>query len=168
MERAAKRRILDCLEQEIPHLRRYARALTRDPESADDLVQDALERAISRLDRFEPGTDLRSWMFTIMHNLFIDQCRRARRRGTTVPVEEWMDNAHSGPTQMAALEVRDLADHLDRLSEHERRVVELVAIDGKKYEEAAEELGVAVGTIKSRLFRARENLRRMQEQGIAV
>ncbi|RMF14025.1 MAG: RNA polymerase sigma factor [Alphaproteobacteria bacterium] len=149
----------------MPHLRRYARALTRDPESADDLVQDALERAISRLEKFEPGTDLRSWMFTIMHNIFIDHCRRAKRQGASVPIEEWMKNAHAGPTQITALEVRDLADHLDRLSEHERRVVELVAIDGKKYEEAAEELGVAVGTIKSRLFRARENLRRMQNDG---
>ena len=155
------RRLLDGIEREIPHLRRYARALTRDPDDADDLVQDTLERAITRLDQFQPGTDLRSWMFTIMHNLFIDGCRRARRRGESVAIEEWMADASAEPAQLDAVAVREVLDHIADLSPHEREVLERVAIDGLKYEEAAAELGVAVGTVKSRLFRARENLKRL-------
>ncbi|GIX17024.1 MAG: DNA-directed RNA polymerase sigma-70 factor [Rhodothalassiaceae bacterium] len=160
-----RRRLLDGIEREIPHLRRYARALTRDPDDADDLVQDTLERAIARLDQFQPGTDLRSWMFTIMHNLFIDGCRRARRRGESVEIEDWMANASAEPSQLDAVTVREVIEKMDHLSPHEREVLEKVAIDGMKYEEAAAELGVAVGTVKSRLFRARESLKRL---GIAA
>jgi len=155
--------ILDQMEQQIPHLRRYARALTRDPDAADDLVQDALERAISRLDRFREGTDLRSWMFTIMHNLYVDHCRRRQRRGVQVPLEEWTPRAHQAASQPDAVALGDLSDNLERLRASERDVIRLVGLEGMKYEDVARSLGVKVGTVKSRLFRARESLRRMQE-----
>jgi len=86
-----ERDFLDGLEELLPHLRRYARALTRDPDGADDLVQDTLERAIARRDRYRPGTSLRSWSFTLMHNLHIDQCRGRQRRGPVLPYDETFD-----------------------------------------------------------------------------
>lgn len=155
--------VLDSMEGQIPHLRRYARALTRDPEMADDLVQDTLERAIARLEKFREGTDLRSWMFTIMHNMHIDRCRRLRRQGLRVPIEDWTPDSHHPAPQPWHLELENLRTHFERLRNSEQDVIRLVGFHGLKYEEAAQELGVKVGTVKSRLFRARENLRRMQE-----
>lgn len=155
--------LLDSMESQVPHLRRYARVLTRDPEEADDLVQDTLERAISRLEKFREGTNLRSWMFTIMHNVHIDGRRRAQRRGPHVPIEDWTPDSHHPAPQPWHVELGRLNANFDRLRANERDVIRLVGLEGLKYEEAAEELGVRVGTIKSRLFRARENLRRMQE-----
>jgi len=157
------RAIFGEMESQIPHLRRYARALTRDPEAADDLVQDALERAIARIDKFQEGTDLRSWMFTIMHNLHIDRCRRRQRRGIHVPLEEWSADADQPAHQPARIALRELDSHFDRLGANEEAVMRLVGLRGLKYEEAAAVLGVAVGTVKSRLFRARESLKRMAD-----
>ena len=159
--------LLDTMEHQIPHLRRYSRALTRDREAADDLVQDTLERTISRLEKFREGTDLRSWMFTIMHNVHIDQCRRQRRRGIDVPVEDWTPDSHHPAPQPWYIELRNLGENFDRLRDSEQDVIRLVGLQGLKYEEAARELGVKVGTIKSRLFRARATLRRMQDHGAA-
>jgi len=155
--------LLDSMESQIPHLRRYARALARDTEAADDLVQDTLERAISRLEKFRDGTDLRSWLFTIMHNMHIDRYRRNRRRGTHIPIEDWTPESHQPASQPWHVELERLNANFDRLRDGEREVVRLVGLHGLKYEEAADELGIKVGTVKSRLFRARESLRRMQE-----
>jgi len=155
--------VLDSMEDQIPHLRRYARALTRDPEAADDLVQDTLERAISRLDKFRDGTDLRSWMFTIMHNMYIDDCRRWQRRGPQIPIEEWTPESHQPAVQPWRIELGNLHANFKYLRSGEQDVIRLIGFQGLKYEEAAEELGIAVGTVKSRLFRARATLRRMQE-----
>lgn len=155
------RAIFATMEEQIPHLRRYARSLTRDADRADDLVQDALERAISRIDKFKEGTNLRSWMFTIMHNVFIDQCRRTQRRGVQVPLEEWTSGNSQNASQDLTLEVRDVEQNLGHLRPSEREVIELVTLQGLKYEDAAARLEVAVGTVKSRLFRARENLKEM-------
>jgi len=155
--------IYDAMEDQIPHLRRYARALTYEPESADDLVQDTLERAIARIDSFREGTDLRAWMFTILHNLHIDRCRRHQRRGVHMALEEWRGDRSRPAEQPEHVELRELAAHFPRLQGSERAVIELVGVQGMKYEEAAERLGVAVGTVKSRLSRARHALKRLQE-----
>lgn len=151
---------LDELQRTLPHLRRYARSLTRDDTQADDLVQDTLERAITRRHRFRKGSNLRSWAFTLMHNLYIDGCRRTRRR-QAVSFDETQSRAmESAPAnQLWALQLRDFSNCFRRLRSDEQEVLLLVGVRGLPYEEAARELGIALGTVKSRLFRARMHLR---------
>jgi RNA polymerase sigma-70 factor (ECF subfamily) len=140
----------------IPPLRRYARALLRDRAAADDLVQDCLERAISRWHqrRVEGGT--RAWLFAILHNLALNRLRGIKRRGPHVAVE---DSMIAGPAhQEDALRHRDLLRALDALSEEHRGVLLLVSVEDLSYAEAAKVLDVPVGTVMSRLSRAREKL----------
>jgi RNA polymerase sigma-70 factor (ECF subfamily) len=150
------------IEAEIPYLRRYARALTGGSDAADDLVQDGLERAIARFDQFRPGTNLRAWLFTILHNLRCDQHRRGARRPMEIPIEDAPQQASTRASQADALDLHDFRRAFDRLSESHREVLALVGIEGLDYQRAASVLGVEVGTIKSRVFRARESLRREQ------
>lgn len=152
---------------EIPRLRRYARALTRDPAAADDLVQDSLERAWSRFHMWRRGSDLRAWMFTIMHNLHANSVRKASTRPATFPLDE--ARAAVGPRQEDALEFRGLARALAKLPDEQRQVVLLVGLEEMSYAEAAGVLGIPIGTVMSRLSRGRERLRGlMGAQGPAV
>ena len=150
--------LLDQLESEIADLRRYARSLCHDTDRADDLVQDCLERAISHLDQFRPGTNLRSWLFTILKHGFIDNQRTKVRRGVHVPLEDWSSSACHEAEQPVQLEVRDVLDAIDGLRTEERQVIDFVIFKGMRYREASKKLDVAVGTIKSRLARARSSL----------
>jgi RNA polymerase sigma-70 factor (ECF subfamily) len=152
------------VEQHIPALRRYARALARDPDRADDLVQDCLERAVSRFDQYQPGTNLRTWLFTILHNLHCDALRRQSRRGIHVPVDEWMENARSPAEQPRAMQLRDFRRAFRSLHENDQQILLLIGLEGFSYEEVSEVLDVAVGTVKSRLFRARERLRALESE----
>jgi RNA polymerase sigma-70 factor, ECF subfamily len=151
------------IEACIPYLRRYARVLTGDVHGADDLVQDCLERAIRRIDQFQAGTNLRAWLFTILHNVRCDQHRRSLRRGPELPLEEGPDRVWTPPDQMDDLYLQDFRRAFAKLSEAHRQVLLLTGVEGLNYEEAAGVLGVEVGTVKSRVFRAREQLRREQE-----
>jgi RNA polymerase sigma-70 factor, ECF subfamily len=153
---------LDRLEQEIPALRRFARALVGHPERADDLVQDTLERALTRLDSYTPGTNMRAWLFTILRNAHINELRRAR---TTATPDETLE-ALSPPAPAAqehGLAVRDLERALARLTPEMREVLLLIGLEGMSYDEAADVLGAKVGTVKSRLCRGREALRRLMD-----
>lgn len=146
----------------IPRLRRYARALTGDRARADDLVQDTLERAIVNFQLWRAGSNLRAWMFTIMHNLFVNQLR-AQPAGSS---DEWNDEANRvavRPTQSDQLEVRDLQAALLRLPQEQREVLLLVGLEQLSYSETAGILGVPAGTVMSRLSRARAHLRRVLE-----
>ncbi len=146
------------LIEHLPRLRRYARALTGDVTRADDLVQDTLERALSKLDLWQPGSDLRAWLFTLMHNLYLNQIRSSR------PQESALDEALDIPVsggQMEALGARDIHAALARLPEQQREVMLLVGLEQFGYEEAARIMGVPVGTVMSRLSRARERMRQM-------
>jgi RNA polymerase sigma-70 factor (ECF subfamily) len=148
--------------QQLPRLNRYAISLTGDPDAADDLVQDCLERAISRFDQFRPGTDLRSWLFTIMHNIFCDDFRRRNRRGTAVSLDNCArELSHPAPQPMT-LELQEVDNGFRSLSRRQQQLLLMVAVDGKSHAEVAEHFGVAVGTVKSRLSRARTKLRRRQ------
>jgi len=152
----------DDLEQAIPHLRRYGRALAGDPDHADDLVQDTLVRAIAHRDRFREGTNLRAWAFALMHNIHIDQRRKRQRQGSHAPYEEELEAAgddHEPTPQFRAMALDDVLEHCRALRRDEREVLLLVALKGLHYEEVADELGLALGTVKSRLFRARKRLR---------
>jgi len=146
------------LIEHLPRLRRYARALTGDANRADDLVQDTLERALAKLDLWQPGSDLRAWLFTLMHNLFVNQIRTKRPQETVM--EEALDEPVSGG-QMEALAARDIHAALARLPEEQREVLLLVGLEQFGYAEAAQVLGVPTGTVMSRLSRARERMRQM-------
>jgi RNA polymerase sigma-70 factor (ECF subfamily) len=149
------------IEAEIPRLRRYARALARDVATADDLVQDCLTRALGKLHLWQEGTDLRAWLFTILHNQYVNQVRRAVREGSAVGLSETEPLLTRAPHQGKSLELRDLERAIAKLPEEQRSVILLVGLEGMRYEEVAEVLGVPVGTVRSRLSRGREALRRL-------
>ena len=142
----------------IPRLRRYARALAGDRNAADDLVQDTLERAWSKLHLYRRGTDLRAWLFTVMHNVYVNQRRAAR---ISVPLNEEMPELAQPARETDTLVLRDLDAAIRRLPPDQREVLLLVALDDMSYHLAAETLGVPIGTVMSRLSRAREKLRAM-------
>ena len=151
------------LEQEIPRLRRYARALTHSVGRADDLVQDTLVRAIAKHHLWQPGTNLRAWLFTLMHNQNVNFVRRSVREGTAVELgDAWpVPTAVSDPAWRLSL--RDLDRALAHLPEQQRQVLFLIGLEGFPYEDAATILDVPVGTIRSRLSRARGSLRNLIE-----
>jgi RNA polymerase sigma-70 factor (ECF subfamily) len=149
------------IQDEIPRLRRYARALTRDFNAADDLVQDCLARALGKVHLWQRGSDLRAWLFTILHNQFVNQVRRSVREGTAIAAQENSKTMSSGPTQSTRLELRDLERAMSKLPEEQRAVILLVGLEGMRYEEVAEVLNVPVGTVRSRLSRGRDMLRQL-------
>ena len=151
------------IEAEIPRLRRYARALTRDVARADDLVQSCLARALAKQHLWQPGTDLRAWLFTILHNQHVNDVRRSVREGVTVAIEEMAPVLSVGPRATAVLELRDLEAAIAKLAPEQRQVILLVGLEGMQYEEVALILGVPVGTVRSRLSRGREQLRRLMD-----
>jgi RNA polymerase sigma-70 factor (ECF subfamily) len=149
------------IEAEIPRLRRYARALTRDAVAADDLVQDCLVRGLAKQHLWKEGTDLRAWLFTILHNQYVNQVRRSVREGATVAVSETEPSLTHAADQGKRLELRDLDRALAKLPDEQRTVILLVGLEGMRYEAVAEVIGVPVGTVRSRLSRGREALRRL-------
>ena len=151
------------IEAEIPRLRRYARALTRDISAADDLVQDCLTRALSKVHLWQAGTDLRAWLFTILHNQYVNHVRRAVREGAAVALSETEPLLTSQPNQSKRLELRDLERAIAKLPEEQRQVILLVGLEGMGYEEAAKILGIPVGTVRSRLSRGRDMLRELMD-----
>ena len=151
------------LEKEIPRLRRYARASTRDRSRADDLVQDTLVRAIANQRRWQRGTDLRAWLFTIMHNQNVNNVRRSVREGIAVTIDEAYLKVRSDTT--GVLSLRDFDRVLARIPEEQRQVILLIGLEGTSYEEAAAILDVPAGTVRSRLSRGRESLRNLMDRG---
>src|SRR5689334_13242016 len=146
-------------EAEIPRLRRYARALLRDKDRADDLVQETVLRGLEKLHLYQPGTDLRAWLFTVMHNQHVNSRRRARRRGFEVDVEH--ARLHVAPSQIAAMELRELERAISSLPDEQRTILLLIGLEGMKYEEVALICDVPIGTVRSRLSRARTALQKM-------
>jgi RNA polymerase sigma-70 factor (ECF subfamily) len=150
----------------IPRLRRYARALVGDRASADDLVQDTLERAWAKLHLYRRGTDLRAWLFTVMHNVHVNKVRATR---VTDTLEDELPELGQRASQGDALLVRDLDRAIARLPSEQRAVLLLVTLEEMSYEEVARALGIPIGTVMSRLSRAREKLRMMMlGQGAAA
>ena len=149
------------IEAEIPRLRRYARALTRDVAVADDLVQDCLTRALGKLHLWQKGTDLRAWLFTILHNQYVNYVRRSVREGAAVGLSETEPLLTRAPHQGHRLELRDLERAIAKLPEEQQSAILLVGLEGMRYEEVAAVLNVPVGTIRSRLSRGREALRKL-------
>lgn len=147
------------IEQHIPRLRRYARALVGDRYAADDLVQDTLERAWNKLHLWRQGSDMRAWLFAIMHNVFVNQARSRRQE-----IERNMEELPVIPVRAVQgqnLELMDLDKALRELPEEQREVLLLVAVEQMSYEETSKALSIPIGTVMSRLSRARERLRQI-------
>lgn len=142
----------------LPRLRRFGLSLTRSQDRADDLVQAACERGLRALDSYQPGTRLDSWMFRIMRNLWIDEMRKMRKQGPQDDVDDSLDLA--GEDGVKTVELRSEMSAVEqavlRLPEEFRSVLALVCIDELSYREAADVLGIPIGTVMSRLARARK------------
>lgn len=150
--------------EQIPGLRRYARALTGGKkENADDLVQDTLERAYAKWHLFRLGRDLRPWLFSIMHNVFVNEMRLLKNRVTIVPIDDERLGVQSA-TQMDHVLVRETLAAVGRLIPELREVLILVTVETFSYDETAKILGIPPGTVMSRLARARAQLRVLMEE----
>ena len=149
------------LEGCVASLRRYARALLRDADGADDLVQDCLERALNRWLLRRPSGNLRSWLFAILHNGFVSGRRQAARRGIHTGLDERAFELEQPAVQESTVVMGDLLAALDTLPDEQRAVLLLVGVEDLTYDEAARVLDVPIGTVMSRLSRGRERLRRV-------
>ena len=149
------------IKEQIPRLRRYARALTSNRERADDLVQDTLARALAKEHLWQPGTDLRAWLFTIIHNQYVNTGRHGVRDAAAVDVETVSATLIATTDPTASRQLRELERALSRLPSGQRQVILLVGLEGMSYEDAAAILRIPIGTVRSRLSRGREMLRRL-------
>lgn len=149
------------IAREIPHLRRYALALLRDPHAADDLVQDCLERALRKRHLWRQYGSLRSWLFRILYTVFLNTRKTQRRDQQTLPLEAIEFTLAASPNQEAYVEYREMAKALAQLPEPQYAAIMLIALEGFSYDEAAWIQGIPIGTLRSRLYRGREALRTM-------
>ncbi len=153
-----------CVVDLVPALMRYARLLTRDENDADDLVQEALVSAYANSDQYQPGRSLRTWMFTILHNAFISRVRheavRERYKARSVPQDA------GPPPQEQSVRLREVTEALGRLPIEQQQVLHLVAVEGLPYQDAADAIGVPIGTLISRLSRARARLRALESEDL--
>src|SRR5207248_11323601 len=149
------------LEEQIPRLRRYARALTRNAPTADDLVQGCLTRAVAKQHLWQPGTDLRAWLFTILHNQHVNYVRSSSKKSVSVEVEQFASALPIEPNAIPSLELRDLRVALAKLPIEQRETILLVGLEGMDYEGTAKVLNVPIGTVRSRLSRGRAELRKL-------
>lgn len=153
------------IARQIPHLRRFAMALARDPDDADELVQDCLERALVKRRLWSRRGTLRSWLFSLLYKTYIDQ--RRSRRGKEISTEPDVINALSArqPNQELRVEWNDIGDALGQLPDDQRSAILLVALEGFTYDEAAWIMKVPIGTVRSRLSRGRQALRDIRASG---
>ncbi|TVQ34964.1 MAG: sigma-70 family RNA polymerase sigma factor [Geminicoccaceae bacterium] len=154
------------LEEAVPSLRRFALSLTQMEADADDLVQDCLERALTHREKFEPGTNLDAWLFTIMRNRFVSD--RRKRREVTTPVDAMQDRLVVGPAQQERLNVEDFLKSFRRLPDRDQAVLAMIGGAGLSYEETAARLEVELGTVKSRLSRARARLQELYQDATSI
>ncbi len=152
---------LDEVEACVPALRRYARALTRNADRADDLVQDCLERAIRKQALWQPTGPLKAWLFRILLNLYRNELRLARRRGDHVPVDTLLVEPAVAPAQPGRIALNELSRAIATLVDDQREALLLVVLEGLSYSEAATALDIPMGTLMSRLGRARAALRKL-------
>lgn len=146
------------IEEQIPHLLRYARALTRNRTQADDLTQSCLARALDKQDLWQLGSDIRAWLLTILRNLHVNEIRRSAREGAGADIATASVPCVPSPSEVH-LELRDLNRAIGTLPEAQRRVLRMIGVEEMGYEEAAAILDVPTGTVRSRLGRARATLR---------
>ena len=147
------------IEEYLPHLRRYAMALAHNPVAADDLVQESVTRALAKSRLFKEGTNLRAWLFTVMHNVHISNARRNKHVGAPIDPDIAAATLSTRPGQEEPLFLKALEKAMQVIPDTQRVAVILAGVEGMSYEEISEHLNVPVGTIKSRVSRGREALR---------
>lgn len=159
-------RKFDLVEPHIPSLRRYAMVLLRyDEDRSDDLVQDCLVRAMSRWHLWRRPENLRAWLFTILHNIYVNDVQKAAAQPNVIELQEYLPGISVPPEQSDGLVLREVAQSVQRLPDEQKQILLLIGLEGFSYEEAAQITGVPEGTVKSRLSRARRKLREMLEDG---
>lgn len=149
------------LSAEIPHLRRYARSLMRDPTEADDLVQDCLERALSKWRLWRGKARLRSWLFRMLYRQFLNRRRDSRKDRAALSLDDVVAGPAEAARQTNQMQVRDVMVALTKLPDRQREAITLLAMEELSYEEAAYVLRIPVGTLRSRVSRGRETLREL-------
>ena len=157
----------DTIGDQIPALRRFSLALVRDRDSADDLVQEALVCAIRAEHQWQPGTNLRAWLFAILYNVCAGNRRKLARSPEVVPIDSEAWHLAVPPNQELRVQLGELDRAIATLPEHQRMTLLLVALQGMAYREAAQIIGVPLGTIRSRLWRARHSLQELLGNGAA-
>lgn len=152
-------RVIDDLEREIPHLRRFARYIARDADRADDLVQECLAKAVAHINSWQPGTNLRAWLFVILRNVYRNELRKKSLRTVSLQDDGNPGLAIDGGQEqrMALVEVNDA---FLKLSEEHREILLLIGVEGMSYEDVSGILEIPLGTVRSRLARARTALRK--------
>jgi len=148
----------DLLLEQVPRLHRYAHALTKNSEHVDDLVQESLERAWRYKNSWQVGTNIRAWVFTIMHNAYVNQIRKLQNAPETMSLDN-IDAVSKFPSQESELDMEKLMATIDELPDDQREVMLLVCVENMKYDEVAAICDIPIGTVTSRLFRAREQIR---------
>jgi RNA polymerase sigma-70 factor (ECF subfamily) len=156
----SRREAIKAVEAEIPRLRRYARYLARDTEAADDLVQDCLVRAIAKIHLWQPGTNLRAWLFTILHNIFINQKARKKRAPLSADPHGPALVVPIAGNQEDHVRLSEVVQALATLGDDHRQMIFLIVLEGLSYEEVAQVLDLPIGTVRSRLSRARSALQK--------
>jgi RNA polymerase sigma-70 factor (ECF subfamily) len=151
--------------QQMPKLQGFARSLTRDTVTAEDLVQECIARALAREHLWQAGTNLRAWLFTMLHNLHINHVRRGTRHGSTLPIEDFESTLAIAAPQMASHQLRDMERALSLLPASQRALIMLIGVEGMGYGQAAAVLHLQVGTVRSRLSRGRKALRSLMGTG---
>lgn len=146
------------IEKYIPALQRYAVSMTRNSVAADDLVQECVVRALTKARLYRPGTNLRAWLFTILHNLHISEVRRARQWRVPLDPDAALAQLSVPPTQTGTVMLRTVHQAIMALPDQQRQILYSIAFDEKSYDEAAAEMGIPLGTVKSRYSRARRAL----------
>lgn len=152
------------LTRHIAGLRRYAMALVRNAPDAEDLVQECLCKAIERARPWREIKDVRAYLFSILHNLYIDRVVKSRHRNVPLPEQTIEHRLIIAPSQQERIELQELSAALDRLSPEQRQLILLVGLEGLTYEATAKVMDLPVGTVMSRLFRAREVLRKLTDR----
>jgi len=147
----------------IPDLRRYARVLLRDLSEAEELVQESLVRALARRHHWRRIRDPRAYLFSVMHNAYVDRLARQKRMGLPIELDRVAWRLARPAPQPASLELRDLARAVAALSDEQRQVLLLVGLEGLSYQQVSEALNVPLGTVMSRLSRARDAVRQMMD-----
>jgi RNA polymerase sigma-70 factor, ECF subfamily len=155
--------IAPLLEPQIPRLQRYARRLTKDMSRAEDLVQECLARALAKEHLWQPGTDLRAWLFTLLHNQHVNDVRRMVREAAVVSIDDVTAKLAAPPTVESSLDLCEVEQAIATLPREQRAVILLAGREGMRYEEMAAALGVPIGTVRSRLSRARTRLRELMD-----
>jgi RNA polymerase sigma-70 factor (ECF subfamily) len=156
---SSDRNFCDQISDHIPALRRYARSLRQRPDQAEDLEQDCIERALSRSHLYEEGTNLRAWLFTIMRNIAITQARRSASQQRVALYYGPHASGQVGASQDVVVELKETVALCKALTTFERRVLKHMCFDDLGYDETARRIGKPIGTVKSRLSRARQRMR---------